>query len=82
MLSDPYPTKVLLTGREVGAMLGMERTAFARFLAEMPDFPRPILVGKRGGRRRGDVRRWRKDDVILWVLRQPPEPPETATSLP
>lgn len=69
---DPYPTKALLTAQEVQNMLSMERTQFRTFLAETPSFPKPIVMGT-PGKRKGDRRRWRKHEILIWIIAQPAE---------
>jgi predicted DNA-binding transcriptional regulator AlpA len=74
-MRDPYPDKAVLTAQEVAHLLSMEVGTFRRFLAEEPTFPQAIRLGKHTSKR-SDRARWRKEDVLIWVLRQPPDAPE------
>lgn len=58
-------------------MLSMGRDTFRRFLGERLDFPRPLFFGApERVKRRGDRLRWRKDEVMAWVMRQPAATPD------
>lgn len=76
---DPNPGQVLLDVLEVAALLGMSKRVFLRFLGETPGFPRPIAVGTVKARGRGAKdkppvprQRWRKWEVLAWLMTQPP----------
>jgi predicted DNA-binding transcriptional regulator AlpA len=68
---DPYPAKVVLSAKDVADMLSMGLKTFNRFLAEEPTFPKPLTLGKHDGTRKGDRLRWRKEEVLIWLLRRP-----------
>ena len=67
---DPYPGQLLLTLAEVAKLMAMDGRTFRRFRAEEPTFPKPIQVGKPV---KGQPRiRYRKADVLVWILSQQP----------
>ena len=65
---DPHPQKALLTAREVAVLLSMGAATFKRFRSETPSFPRPIKLGQS---ERSDRDRWRKAEVLAWIMCQP-----------
>jgi predicted DNA-binding transcriptional regulator AlpA len=69
---DPYPAKALLTAKEVGTMLSMSDDTFRRFVGKEPTFPKPILMGPPGGKNERARLRWRKLDVLVWIIGRPP----------
>lgn len=57
--------KEVLTPGEVWRMLGMTKTTFYRFVKDNPEFPLPIVLGKR------NVTKYLREE-IEWYLRHRP----------
>lgn len=70
---DPYPGQALVTRQQVAKLLSMSGDTFRRFLEEDATFPRPIVMGSPAASNRVARQRWRKSDVLVWVMAQKPE---------
>ena len=66
MLNDPFPRQLLLGSKELRMLLGLDRSAWAEFLAHPPpEFPRAVAVGTTASG--ADRARWKKAAVYLWL---------------
>lgn len=66
MFADPYPHRALLTAKEVRVMLSLRLTAWKALRRQRGSgFPRPVRLPTGGWR-------YRKDQVLEWVLNLKP----------
>ena len=63
---------VLLALPEVRRLVGLGRSTLLRYVAA-GRFPAPLVLGAAPGvpTGRGRVHRWRRDEVLAWIERQP-----------
>jgi predicted DNA-binding transcriptional regulator AlpA len=69
MFLDPFPGTELLTAKQVQLLIGLERSQFLGFRRADQTFPRPIVLRTGGSR-------WRKSEVLEWIIRQVPLAPD------
>ncbi len=60
----PNQGPVWLKTREAEVFMGVSRETFRKWRKEMPDFPKPMVLGT--------VQRFLKDDLHQWMLKRRP----------